>query len=118
LPTGDRTPLPAGLSTAAAVLDDADSPLGVAVIITDGRANVADGSPTAATRRAAEQLAGPDTAVVVVAAGDSGRGLVPTIVEVAGAETVSLDALSPQVVADAVHRAQQDDRPTASGSDS
>ena len=107
LPTGDRTPLPAGLSTAAAVLDDADSSLGVAVIITDGRANVADGSPTQATRRAAEQLAGAATAVVVVAAGTAGRGLIPTIVEVAGAETVPLSKLSPQVVTTAVAQAQQ-----------
>jgi len=104
---GDRTPLPAGLSTAAAVLEDADSPLGVAVIITDGRANVADGSPTQATRRAAEGLAGPDTAVVVVAAGESDRGLIPTIVEMTGAKTVSLDELSPQVVATAVSQATQ-----------
>ena len=107
LPTGDRTPLPAGLSTAAAVLDDADSSLGVAVIVTDGRANVADGSPTQATRRAAEQLAGVATAVVVVAAGTAGRGLIPTIVEVAGAETVPLSKLSPQVVTTAVAQAQQ-----------
>ncbi|MFQ3476020.1 VWA domain-containing protein [Halonotius sp. F2-221B] len=107
LPTGDRTPLPAGLSTAAAVLEDADSPLGVAVIITDGRANVADGSPTQATRRAAGQLAGPDTAVVVVAAGESDRGLIPTIVAMTGAKTVSLDELSPQVVATAVAQATQ-----------
>ncbi|RJX49651.1 VWA domain-containing protein [Halonotius pteroides] len=107
LPTGDRTPLPAGLSTAATVLDDADSSLGVAVIITDGRANVADGSPTQATRRAAEQLAGVATAVVVVAAGTAGRGLIPTIVEVAGAETVPLSKLSPQVVTTAVAQAQQ-----------
>ena len=107
LPTGDRTPLPAGLSTAATVLDDADSSLGVAVIITDGRANVADGSPTQATRRAAEQLAGVATAVVVVAAGTAGRGLIPTIVEVAGAETVPLSKLSPQVVTAAVAQAQQ-----------
>ena len=107
LPTGDRTPLPAGLSTAATVLDDADSSLGVAVIVTDGRANVADGSPTQATRRAAEQLAGAATAVVVVAAGTAGRGLIPTIVEVAGAETVPLSKLSPQVVTAAVAQAQQ-----------
>ena len=107
LPTGDRTPLPAGLSTAATVLDDADSSLGVAVIVTDGRANVADGSPTQATRRAAEQLAGAATAVVVVAAGTAGRGLIPTIVEVAGAETVPLSKLSPQVVTTAVAQAQQ-----------
>ena len=107
LPTGDRTPLPAGLSTAATVLDDADSSLGVAVIVTDGRANVADGSPTQATRRAAEQLAGVATAVVVVAAGTAGRGLIPTIVEVAGAETVPLSKLSPQVVTTAVAQAQQ-----------
>ena len=108
LPTGDRTPLPAGLSTAAAVLDDADTPLNVAVIITDGRANVADGSPTAATRRAAEQLAGPDTAVVVVAVGDTDRGLIPTIVARTDAHTIPLRSLSPQHVAAAVGRVRND----------
>jgi len=118
LPTGDRTPLPAGLSTAATVLEAADSPLGVAVIITDGRATVADGSPTTATRQAAAQLAGAATAVVVVAAGDTDRGLIPTIVDVADAETVPLAALSPQVVADAVAQAQQADSSGSSQSES
>lgn len=117
LPTGDRTPLPAGLSTAATVRDNADTPLGVVVLITDGRATVADGSPTAATRRAAKQLAGPDTAVVVVAAGESDRGLIPTIVEVTGAERVPLAELSPQVVDNAVHRAHHESHAESSTAD-
>ena len=108
LPTGDRTPLPAGLSTTATVLGDVDTALNVAVIITDGRANVAEGSPTAATRRAAKRLAEEATAVVVVAAGDVTHGLIPTLVEVAGAETVPLAELSPQVVATAVAQADRD----------
>ena len=37
LPTGDRTPLPAGLDAARQVVESADSSLGIVVLVTDGR---------------------------------------------------------------------------------
>ncbi|WP_280537128.1 VWA domain-containing protein [Halopenitus sp. POP-27] len=69
LPTGDRTPLPAGLRTAATVVRRADPAAGVVVVVTDGRANVADGSPSAETRAAGRELAETGAHVVVVDAG-------------------------------------------------
>ncbi|TQQ78891.1 VWA domain-containing protein [Halonotius roseus] len=108
LPTGDRTPLPAGLDTARRVVADAESRLGVVVLVTDGRANVADGSPTAATRTAARRLAESGAQVVIVDAAEARDGLVPVIAEATDAETVPLSALSPEVVSAAVARATGD----------
>ncbi|WP_137286010.1 VWA domain-containing protein [Halorussus salinisoli] len=103
LPVGDRTPLPAGLRTAGEVVERADSDASVVVVVTDGRANVAEGSPTEATRRAARGLAERDSHVVVVDAGDDGeKGLVGAITEVTDAERVPLSALSAQRVEVAV----------------
>ncbi|MFB6117205.1 VWA domain-containing protein [Halosegnis sp.] len=95
LPTGDRTPLPAGLRTAGSVLDRADPDASVVVLVTDGRANVGE-SPVAETRAAAAALAERDPSVVVVDAGDEDdRGaLVDTLVEVTDGRRVPLDALS------------------------
>ena len=94
LPTGDRTPLPAGLRTARTVLDRADPDAGVVVLVTDGRANVCE-RPTAETRAAAEQLAARDPSVVVVDAGDDDRGsLVDTVLDATDGRRVPLDALS------------------------
>ncbi|MFC7154268.1 VWA domain-containing protein [Halomarina halobia] len=99
LPTGDRTPLPAGLDTARRVIDRADSDASVVVLVTDGRANVSDGSPTAATRRAARRLAAAGAHVVVVdAASDRGAGLSGVVAEETDGETVPLSALTPEVV--------------------
>jgi magnesium chelatase subunit D len=53
LPTGDRTPLPAGLRTAASVIERAEPEAAIAVVVSDGRANAA-ATPTADTRAAAE----------------------------------------------------------------
>ena len=105
LPTGDRTPLPAGLDTARRVVSDAESGLGVVVLVTDGRANVADGSPTEATRAAARRLAASGAQVVIVDATDGQDGLIPIIAKATDAETVPLSALSPEVVSAAVARA-------------
>ncbi|ERH05725.1 MAG: Mg-chelatase subunit ChlD [Halonotius sp. J07HN4] len=102
LPTGDRTPLPAGLDTARQVAADTESTLSVVVLVTDGRANVADGSPTAATRQAARRLAAGDTQVVIVDASEAREGLIPVIAETTNAETVPLSALSPELVSAAV----------------
>ena len=102
LPTGDRTPLPAGLDTARQVAADSESTLSVVVLVTDGRANVADGSPTAATRQAARRLAAGDTQVVIVDASEAREGLIPVIAETTDAETVPLSALSPELVSAAV----------------
>ena len=96
LPTGDRTPLPAGLRTTAEVIDRADPDAAVAVVVSDGRAN-ADANPTAETRTAAEALASTGARVVCVEAGDE-RGLLEDVVSVTGGTLVGLDALTPERV--------------------
>ncbi|MEF8872531.1 MAG: VWA domain-containing protein [Haloarculaceae archaeon] len=99
LPTGDRSPIPAGLRTACDVLDRADPTTSVVVLVTDGRANVADGSPTNATRAAARELAATDTGVVVVDAGEDSRaGVTDTIVEATDADRIPLSALSAECI--------------------
>ncbi|WP_435101246.1 VWA domain-containing protein [Halarchaeum sp. P4] len=95
LPTGDRTPLPDGLRTAGDVLERADPSASVVVLVTDGRPNVADGSPVRETRAAARRLAERDPHVVVVDAGEDDRsGVSDLIVEETGGERVPLSALS------------------------
>jgi magnesium chelatase subunit D len=107
LPTGDRTPLPAGLRTAGDVLDRADPAAGVVVLVTDGRANVADGSPVGQTREAARRLAAAGAHVVVVDAGDEdSTGLTGLIAEETDGERVPLSALSAQRVDAAVDAAR------------
>ncbi|WP_181690890.1 VWA domain-containing protein [Natronomonas sp. LN261] len=96
LPTGDRTPLPAGLRTTAAVIDRADPDAAVAVVVSDGRANAAS-TPTADTRAAAEALASTDARVVCVEAGDE-RGLLAEVVSASDGTLVALDALTPERV--------------------
>ncbi|WP_394742785.1 VWA domain-containing protein [Natronococcus roseus] len=99
LPSGDRTPLPAGLETARAVLERSTSEAAVVVLVTDGRANVADGSPTDATRVAARQLRSTEAELVVVDAGDDPRaGLSGLVADEAGGERVPLSSLSPELV--------------------
>jgi magnesium chelatase subunit D len=109
LPSGDRTPLPAGLETARTVLDRAETDAAVVVLVTDGRANVADGSPTAATRRAARALRLPETHVIVVDAGDDSRaGLSELVAEETGGELVGLSSLSAETVRAGASRAGAD----------
>jgi magnesium chelatase subunit D len=105
LPTGDRTPLPAGLRTAAEVVDRADPEAAVVVVVSDGRANAAD-TPTADTRRAAEALAETGARVVCVEAGDE-RGLLSEVVTATAGERVPLDALTAERVEDAVANARR-----------
>ncbi|AGB39959.1 VWA domain-containing protein [Natronococcus occultus] len=106
LPSGDRTPLPAGLETARAVVERADSETAIVVLVTDGRATVADGSPTDATRDAARRLAETGTAVVVVDAGDDSRaGLSALVADEADGERVPLSSLSAELVRSAVDSA-------------
>ncbi|WP_424018380.1 VWA domain-containing protein [Halorientalis pallida] len=105
LPTGDRTPLPDGLRSARAVLERADPDAAVVVLVTDGRANVADGSPTAETRAAARELATLDPQTVVVDAGDGTRAAVTDLVcDTLDADRVPLSALSADRVSAAVDR--------------
>ncbi|MFC4543764.1 VWA domain-containing protein [Halosolutus amylolyticus] len=112
LPAGDRTPLPAGLETSRRVLERADTDATVVVLVTDGRANVADGSPTEATRRAARALATDDAHVIVVDAGDDSRaGLSELVASETGGELVSLSALSPETIRAAADRAASDREP-------
>jgi magnesium chelatase subunit D len=103
LPTGDRTPLPDGLRTTGEVITRAGPTASVVVLVTDGRANVADGSPTEETRKAARQL-GEHAHVVVVDANTTDAnqnenrthspGLCHLVAEETGGEYVPLSALS------------------------
>ncbi|MCO8265241.1 VWA domain-containing protein [Haloferax sp. AB510] len=101
LPTGDRTPLPSGLDAASRVIDRSDADAALVVVVTDGRANVADGSPTGQTRSAARNLATTDTSVVVVDAGDDGIGVTDILVSETGARRIPLSDLSAERVAEA-----------------
>ncbi|EMA19610.1 VWA domain-containing protein [Haloarcula amylolytica] len=99
LPTGDRTPLPDGLTAAREVLDRADPDAGVVVVVTDGRANAADGSPVAATRSAARTLGEAADRTVVVDAGEGSRaGLLDLVADETDAAVVPLDALTAERV--------------------
>ena len=107
LPTGDRTPLPAGLD-AAARLATSEEDATLAVVVTDGRANVAGGgdgadavSPTRATRAAARRLTAAGASVILVDAGDDGTGVTGIIERETGARRIPLDDLSAERVADA-----------------
>ncbi|MEA5407654.1 VWA domain-containing protein [Haloarculaceae archaeon H-GB2-1] len=110
LPTGDRTPLPAGMQAAGEVIDRADPDVGIVVLVTDGRPNTAEGSPTAQTRRAAKQLASQDAHVVVVDAGRDGdrSALTADIAAITDGEHAPLSALSPERVEQAVASARDD----------
>ncbi|MXR40611.1 VWA domain-containing protein [Halobaculum sp. WSA2] len=92
LPTGDRTPLSAGVNAAADTLARADADVSLAVVVTDGGANGAE-RPTAAVREAGGRLREVADRTLVVDAGDA-EGVVPTLVEATGAERVPLSALS------------------------
>jgi len=108
LPTGDRTPLPAGLRTAGEVLARADPDAAVVVVVTDGRANAGTDAPTGDTRAAASALADRDAEVLVVDAGDDDgdRGsLVDDVVRASEGERVPLAALTPERIDGAVRGA-------------
>jgi len=105
LPTGNRTPLPAGLRTAKEVVDAADPEAAVVVVVSDGRAN-AEESPTAETRRAAESLAETGARVVCVDAGER-RGVLGEVLVATDGERVPLDALTPERVERAVTDARR-----------
>jgi magnesium chelatase subunit D len=96
LPAGDRTPLPAGLDAATRLLDRERADASVVVVVTDGRANVADhsGSPTRATRAAARRLAATGSSVVVVDAGDDGTGVTDIVERETDARRLPLGDLS------------------------
>ncbi|WP_311171694.1 VWA domain-containing protein [Halobellus ordinarius] len=105
LPTGDRTPLPAGLDAATRLAARAEAEASLVVVVTDGRANVAEGSPTAATRAAARRLAETESSVVLVDAGDEGAGLTSVIEDATDARRVSLQDLTAERVAHAAANA-------------
>ena len=98
LPTADRTPLPDGLSKAAALIERKEPAAATVVLVSDGRANVARGSPTTATRRAAERVAKTDASVLVVDAGESRAGVLDIVCEATGARRTPLATLSPESV--------------------
>ena len=99
LPTGDRTPLPDGLAAAREVLHRAAPDAGVVVVVTDGRANTADGSPVDSTRTAARTLGEAADRTVVVDAGEESRaGLLDLVADETDASVVPLDALTAERV--------------------
>jgi magnesium chelatase subunit D len=124
LPTGDRTPLPDGLDTATRLVTRSDADAGLVVVVTDGRANVAEGSPTAATRAAARRLAESDASVVLVDAAErrpggggessatvdagGGTGVTGIIAEETGGRRIPLSDLTADVVADAAASVERD----------
>lgn len=110
VPTGGRTPLPAGLETAATVLERADADASVVVLVTDGRATVAEGSPTAQTRAAARALSTTGAHVVVVDASDetTRTGVIETVLEATDGESMPLSALSADRVETAAGTALDD----------
>ncbi|ELZ95875.1 protporphyrin IX magnesium chelatase [Haloferax mucosum ATCC BAA-1512] len=107
LPSGDRTPLPDGLDAAHRLVTGAETDSCLVVVVTDGRANVADGSPTGETRSAARQLATTDASVVVVDAGDDGVGVTDILVSETGGRRIPLSELSAKRVADAARSADE-----------
>lgn len=108
LPTGERTPLPAGLESARDVIDRADPTASVAVVVTDGRTNVADGSPTEATRSAARSLNQVTDQVLVVDSrpAEDRVGLIDEIVDETDGRVIPLAALSRDSVTKEVDRAR------------
>jgi len=98
LPTADRTPLPDGLRRAATLIERKAPSAATVVLVSDGRANVARGSPTTATREAAERVAETDASVLVVDAGESRAGVLDIVCETTDARRTPLAALSPESV--------------------
>ena len=109
LPTGDRTPLPDGLATAREVIDRADPAASVAVVVTDGRPNVAGGRPTEATRTAAMDLGESADEVLIVDASQSDDRATVTgdLVKAADGRTIELEDFSPESVQSASRSARQ-----------
>ncbi|ELZ43432.1 protporphyrin IX magnesium chelatase [Halorubrum coriense DSM 10284] len=98
LPTADRTPLPDGLNKAATLIEQKEPAAATVVLVSDGRANVARGSPTTATRQAAERVAETDASVLVVDAGESRAGVLDIVCETTDGRRTPLTALSPESV--------------------
>lgn len=101
LPTGNRTPLPAGLRTARELLERSEPNASLVVVVTDGRANVPEKNPGGETRSAATRLADTGAHTLVVDTGD-GSGLTDTIAETTDGERVPLGALSAERVDNAI----------------
>ncbi len=100
LPTGDRTPLPSGLRTAADLIQQRETTAAVVVTVTDGKATVESGSPTTQTREAARRLARTDATVVLVDASDGPdrTGLLDIIQHETDATRMPLSSLSADAV--------------------
>jgi len=96
LPTGDRTPLAAGVDAAADAIARADADASLAVVVTDGGANAAE-RPTAAVREAGGRLREAADRTLVVDAGDA-EGVVSTLLDSTGGERVPLSSLSAERV--------------------
>ncbi|ELZ11681.1 protporphyrin IX magnesium chelatase [Halovivax asiaticus JCM 14624] len=96
LPAGDRTPLPSGLDAAARLADHNDATATRVVVVSDGKATVAEGSPTDEVRRSARRLKAAGADVLVVDASDRGdrAGLLEILVSETGGRRIPLSALA------------------------
>jgi magnesium chelatase subunit D len=105
LPTGDRTPLPAGLGTAREVVETADPAAAVAVVVTDGRPNAGAERPVQATRTAARELGeAVDAGLVVDCGGADAVGLTDVVAEETGASVVPIEGLCAERIDAAAQR--------------
>jgi len=73
-----------------------DPAASVVVVVTDGRANVADGSRSRKTRAAGPMDWPSATRVVVVAAGEDGRAVTDALVEASGGSAPRSPSTSPR----------------------
>nr|WP_234972365.1 VWA domain-containing protein [Halobaculum gomorrense] len=106
LPAGDRTPLAAGLDSAAEVCTRAAPEVALAVVVTDGGANAAE-RPTAAVSAAADRLREAVDRTLVVDAGDE-DGVVPTLLDRTGGDRVPLSRLSADRIDHAAGKARSE----------
>ncbi|MFB6220015.1 MAG: VWA domain-containing protein [Halolamina sp.] len=104
LPTGDRTPLSAGLRATDDLLARAEPDSAMVVVVTDGRGNAGGETPVAAAREAASALRDRGAELLVVDAGDADdrASLVPDLVTAADGERIPLERLTPDYVAEAL----------------
>ncbi|QZA88087.1 VWA domain-containing protein [Salinarchaeum sp. IM2453] len=100
LPLGDKTPLPAGLNTAAKLLSDVSPAKGTIVLVTDGKANTATGDITEATESAARNLTEKAAKLLLVDTSDNTdyAGVTDQIVKFPNTTRISIEELSAEYV--------------------
>lgn len=100
LPLGDKTPLPAGLNTAAKLLSDVSPAKSTIVLVTDGKANTATGDITEATESAARNLTEKAAKLLLVDTSDNTdyAGVTDQIVKFPNTTRISIEELSAEYV--------------------